>query len=148
MVARSVSVILLLFYVWVCLLPPSLLCVSVTLSTDSCVSFPVSAVFICRKKWSKGVFLVFLLLFLPFSLFSPLFSYFSALFFLFFCSLSPLSRSSAGFLVSKKSLLSFPLFCLHLLFFPSSLLPFSAPFYALSLCLFPPPFRSAAEASI
>jgi hypothetical protein len=25
---------------------------------------------------------------------------------------------------------------------------FSSPFYALSLCVFPPPFRSAAEASI
>jgi hypothetical protein len=72
MVARSVSVLLLLFCVWVCLLPPSLLCVSVTLSTDSCLSFPVSAVFILQeKKWSKGVFLVFVLLFLPFSPFSP-----------------------------------------------------------------------------
>ena len=50
MVARSVSVLLLLFCVWVCLLPPSLLCVSVTLSTDSCLSFPVSAVFILQEK--------------------------------------------------------------------------------------------------
>jgi hypothetical protein len=82
MVARSASVLLLMFCVWVCLLPPSLLCASITFSTDSELSFPISAVFICRKiNGAKASFLFF------------------------FCCLSPVLYSLLSFLIF---LLSFP----------------------------------------
>jgi len=42
--------------------------------------FPFLQFLFAKNKWSKGVFLVFLLLSLSRSLFSPLFSYFSAIF--------------------------------------------------------------------
>jgi len=56
MVARSVFVLLLLFYFCVCFLPLSFLCVSVTLSTDSCTFFSRFCRFYLQKNRAKTRF--------------------------------------------------------------------------------------------
>ena len=95
----------------ICCRSPPFLQVSLVLTDESFYQYLAAELVVQTKRFFSSSF--------PLSL---LFSSFCSLPFLLFFLLFHVPV--AGFLVSKKSLLSFPLFCLRLLFFPSLFSPF------------------------